>query len=189
MSKKELLEKEAEKIRKCKECIKGKLGLAVAGEGNSNAKIVFVGEAPGREEAATGRPFVGRSGKLLTQLLSSIGIPREEVFITSPVKYLPKKGTPSPLDIAHGKVHLIRQIEIVNPKLIVLLGQVAVKALLGESIAISVNHGKNFEKNRRLYFTTFHPAAALRFPATRAQMLEDFKKLKRLIITKKLYAK
>jgi DNA polymerase len=186
------LEIEAEKIKNCKKCKKGKIGKAVPGEGNPDAKIVFVGEAPGREEAKVGRPFVGRSGKFLTQLLLQIGIKREDVFITSPVKYLPagrqslpKRGTPTNKDITHGMTHLFKQIEIINPKLIVLLGQVAVKALL-EKGNISEMHGEMVKKGNRLYFATFHPAAAIRFPKIKALIIDDFKKLKELVRAKKI---
>jgi len=186
MTKKELLEKEAEKIKRCRKCKKGKIGKAVPGGGSPDAKIFFVGEAPGREEAKTGRPFVGRSGQLLTQLLLRIGIEREDVFITSPVKYLPKQGTPSSFEIAHGRTHLLRQIEIINPKLIVLLGQVAAKALLDNLVKITEGHGKVFKQNDKLFFLTFHPAAAIRFPKTKERIIEDFEKLKRLIRLKKI---
>lgn len=176
-----LLEEEAEKIRRCLKCRKGKIGQAVAGEGNPDAKIFFVGEAPGREEAKVGRPFVGRSGKFLTQILSEIGIKREDIFITSPVKYLPKKGTPSNRDIAHGRKHLLKQLEIINPKLVVLLGNVAAKALLTKPVKISRQHGKIVKENNTIYFLTFHPAAALRFPKIKVQVIDDFKKLQELI--------
>ncbi len=187
MNKIRQLEKIAKEIGRCGLCKKEKIGKAVPGEGNPNSKIVFVGEAPGREEAKTGRPFVGRSGKFLTQLANSIGIKREDVFITSPVKYLPKKGTPKTSEINHGKTHLLRQIEIINPKLVVLLGQVAAKALLENSVKISQDHGKIFRKNNQIYFLTFHPAAAIRFPKIKEQLIGDFEKLKRLILSENLY--
>lgn len=181
MSKKELLEKEAEKIKKCKECKKGKQGLAVPGEGNPAARIVFIGEAPGREEAKTGKPFVGRSGNFLRSLIAGIGLKDKDVYITSPVKYLPLKGTPSETDIAHGATHLLRQIEIIQPELMVLLGKVAAKALLKNQVKISKDHGKVFKQNNKIYFLTFHPAAAVRFQKIKILIEEDFKKLKRLM--------
>lgn len=181
MAKIKLLARLAQEIRKCKECKKGKQGLPVPGEGNPDADIIFIGEAPGREEATTGRPFVGRSGKFLTQLQSSIGLKREDVFITSPVKYLPRSGTPTNSDIDHGRVHLLKQIKIIAPKLIVLLGNVAAKALLSNSAKITQNHGKVIKENNRTYFLTFHPAAAIRFPKIKSEMIEDFKKLKFII--------
>lgn len=182
INKKGLLEKEAEKIRKCRHCQRGKIGKAVPGEGNADAQIVFVGEAPGKEEAKTGRPFVGRSGKFLRHLIRRIGLKEEEVYITSPVKYLPKRGTPSKSDIIHGASHLNRQLAIINPKIIVLLGNIAYKALIDQSPAVNSHHGKVITRDGQKYFITFHPAAALRFPRTRSLMIKDFHKLKKLII-------
>ncbi len=174
------LEKIAREIKNCKECKKKKSGKPVPGEGNKKAKILFVGEAPGREEAKTGKPFMGRSGKLLTQLLNSIKLDRKDIFITSPVKYYPGKRTPTNKEIDHGKIHLLKQIEAIKPKLIVLLGAVAHKALIG-NVKISEIHGKKLQKNKVTYFSTFHPAAALRFPFIKEFMKKDFKKLKRII--------
>lgn len=181
MDKSDLLAKEAGKIRRCRECKKGKIGLAVPGEGNPCTKIVFVGEAPGREEAKVGRPFVGRSGQLLTQLLTKIGIKREKVFITSPVKFLPKRGTPTRADIAHGNSHLHKQIEIINPKIIVLLGNTAFTALIGQASSVNSRHGEIIKKDDRIYFVTFHPAAALRFPQVRKFFSQDLAKLAKII--------
>lgn len=183
MIKKELLEKEAKKIENCQLCKIGKIGKAVSGEGNSNAKIVFVGEAPGRTESQTGRPFVGRSGKFLRSLINQIGLNEDEVFITSPVKYLPKRGTPSKSDIKHGLTHLSKQLEIINPKIIVLLGNVAYQSLVDQSASINKYHGKVIQKDHRKYFLTFHPAAAIRFQKIKKLILQDFAKLKVLTLT------
>lgn len=171
------LEKIAKEIKICKECKKKKSGLPVPGEGNPKAKILFVGEAPGKKEAETGKPFIGRSGKLLTQLLNSIRLDRKDVFITSPVKYYPGKRTPTDKEIEHGKIHLLKQIRAIRPTLIVLLGGVAHKALIGK-VKISDIHGKTLKKDKVIYFSTFHPAAALRFPYIKELMKKDFKKLK-----------
>lgn len=175
------LEKITKEIKDCKECKKKTSGKAVPGEGNPKAKIIFMGEAPGREEAKTGKPFVGRSGKLLTQLLNSIKLDRNDVFITSPVKYYPGMRTPTNKEIDHGKIHLIKQIQAIKPKLIVLLGNVAHKSLTGK-VKISQVHGKTFKKDKITYFSTFHPAAALRFPYIKELMKKDFKKLKKVKI-------
>lgn len=183
MNKRILLAKEEAKIKSCRTCQKGKIGKAVPGEGNPNAKIMFVGEAPGRQEAKTGRPFVGRSGKFLRLAIAKIGLDEKEVYITSPVKYLPKRGTPSRSDIIHGATHLNRQLEIINPKIIVLLGNVAYKALIDQSSAVNSHHGKVVTRDGQKYFVTFHPASALRFPRTRSLMIKDFSKLKELIIS------
>ncbi|MFZ5845746.1 MAG: uracil-DNA glycosylase, partial [Patescibacteria group bacterium] len=107
MSKRRNLSTIAREIKECQTCKVGKVGKSVPGEGNPNAKIVFIGEAPGRQEAKTGRPFVGRSGQFLRQLIRQIDLREEDVFITSPVKYLPKRGTPLVEDIKHGREHLL----------------------------------------------------------------------------------
>lgn len=168
MSKASGLQKIADQITRCRICKKGKIGKPVPGEGNPKAKIVFLGEAPGKEEAKVGRPFVGRSGKLLRSLIREIGLREKDVFITSPVKYLPKYGTPKKSDIAHGRTHLLKQLAIIQPKIIVLLGNVAAEALSGKEIPA-------------IYFKTCHPAAALRFPKYREMLKKDFRKLQRVI--------
>lgn len=176
------LEKISREIENCRECKKGKSGKAVPGEGNPNAKTFFVGEAPGREEAKTGRPFVGLSGKFLTHLLTSIGINRQDVYITSPVKYFPGSRAPTDEEIEHGKTHFLKQIKIIKPRLIVLLGNVAIRSVLGEGFRISEIHGEPIGKEGVTYFPTFHPSAARRFTKVRQLTVKDFQKLKALIL-------
>lgn len=175
------LEKIAREIEKCRICEVGKSGKAVPGEGNAAADIVFIGEAPGRQEAKTGRPFVGRSGQLLRSLIREVGLKESDIFITSPVKYLPDRGTPTSVDIAHGRKHLVKQLEVIDPKVIVLLGSVATQGVLEEKIPISKRHGEMIEKDGKQYFVTFHPAAALRFPPLKILLSTDLQKLKKLI--------
>lgn len=177
MNKKNQLDALAQEIEKCRECKKGKIGVAVPGEGNPNADIVFIGEAPGRQEAASGRPFIGRSGQLLRGLIRDSGFLEKNVFITSPVKYLPKRGTPSQKDIDHGRIHLFAQLDVIEPKVIVLLGSTACNAVLEEKRQVLKDHGKIVEKNGRTYLLTIHPAAILRFPKYKPLILSDFKKL------------
>ncbi|MFH1229585.1 MAG: uracil-DNA glycosylase, partial [Candidatus Aenigmatarchaeota archaeon] len=131
------LAKIAEEIAKCKECRKGKSGLPVPGEGNSNAKVMFLGEAPGSVESKTGFPFRGRAGKFLNKMLDKIDVKREDVYITSPVKYFPGRRAPTLDEIRHGMVHTRKQIDVIKPKLIVLMGNTAIKALLGEELRVS----------------------------------------------------
>ncbi len=172
------LQKIVKEIEDCRGCRKGKHGLAVPGEGNPHAKIMFVGMAPGREEAKEGRPFIGRSGKLLTEMLRLIGIDRDDVYITSPVKYYPGARSLRADEIRHGMMHLEKQVKAISPRLIVLLGDVAAKALLPEKrLKVTVSHGKFFEKGGIRYFITFHPAAALRFRRIRKLMEKDLRKL------------
>ena len=177
MTKEEELQQVAREIEACSACKVGTKGKAVPGEGNPDAKIVFVGEAPGRQEAVTGKPFIGKSGQLLRTAIRSSGLSEDAVFITSVGKYLPTAGTPSASQIAHGTLHLQKQLAIIKPKVIVLLGAVAVKGVLGEKLSIASLHGKICEKEGVAYFITFHPAAGLRFPPLRHLFLQDFSTL------------
>lgn len=181
VSRESQLLKIAGEIEACALCRQGKVGLVVAGEGNPYAVIAFIGEAPGKEEAKVGRPFIGRSGRFLRSVIREIGLEEKEVFITSPVKYLPQRGTPTRADIAHGRTHLLRQLAVIDPKIIVLLGSVASLAVLDREVAVSLEHGKMIKKGDKTYLITFHPAAAMRFPKIREAFYEDFKKLKGLI--------
>lgn len=181
MNKSTELKNITKEIEKCRTCKKNKSGKAVVGEGSSNAKIVFIGEAPGRKEAVIGRPFVGRSGQLLRRLIREVGLREEDIYITSPVKYLPDFGTPTVKDIEHGMIHLQKQLDIITPEIIVLLGRVASFGVLGEILAINKMHGVIIDKNDKKYFVTFHPSAGLRFPLLKQKLIEDFKKLKKAI--------
>src|SRR5216684_3378317 len=141
------LAKIAREIEQCQECQVGTSGKAVPGEGNPDARVVFIGEAPGKQEAKTGRPFVGRSGQFLRSLLKDIGLQAEDVYITSGVKYLPDRGKPNKSEIAHGRVHLQKQLAIIDPEIVVLLGSVASEAVLGTPLPIMKEHGKIIEKD------------------------------------------
>ncbi|MBI3620042.1 uracil-DNA glycosylase [Candidatus Roizmanbacteria bacterium] len=185
MSGKELAEITKE-ILSCRICRKNSVGTAVPGEGSPRAKVMFVGEAPGRQEAVSGRPFIGRSGRLLRTAIKKIGLAETEVYITSPVKYLKNYVTPKPADIVHGRVHLEQQIAAINPAVLVLLGNVAVTGTLGKKIAIMKVHGKYERKNGRIYFFTLHPAAALRFQKFKAVMDTDWLVLRKLLREKKI---
>ena len=169
-------------ISKCRICKKGKQGLPVPGEGSANAKIVFVGEAPGKEEAKTGRPFIGRAGKVLRGLIeNTLKLDPMDVYITSPVKYFPPYGRPTTEDIVHARKHFYKQLEIIKPKIVVLLGSVAAEAVLDEKIKVTQVHGSIIEKDGIKYFLTYHPAAVLHAPLSRPNLEADFKKLKRLV--------
>ncbi len=150
----------------------------VPGEGNYNAEIFFIGQAPGKNEDKNRRPFIGRSGKLLNSMLSMINIERENVYITSVVQFYPEKNrVPSIKEIDLCLPYLKRQLEIISPKIIVLLGRVAANSILGIE-DIENNHGKIVNNK---YFITYHPAAALRSKTVLAKMEEDFVKLKNYI--------
>lgn len=181
------MEKIAKEIENCRICKVGKSGKAVVGEGFLDAEIIFIGEAPGKNEALLGRPFIGRSGKLLRFMITSIGLLESEVYITSPVKYLPDRGTPTSLDIKHGRIHLMKQLQIIKPKLVVLLGRVAAEGVLQKKVAVVKEHGKILkqvqnDKQKTNYFLTLHPAAVLRFPSKyKLEFEKDFKKLKNIL--------
>jgi len=133
--------------------------LAVPGEGPSHAEIMLIGEAPGDEEDRTGRPFIGRAGKLLNLALSRAGLSREEVYITSVIKCRPPKNRkPNAREVRCCLPYLWSQMELINPRTVCLMGNVAIHAVLDMQGVIEL-HGKIFQ-NR--YLTTFHPAAVLR---------------------------
>ncbi|MGE5299809.1 MAG: uracil-DNA glycosylase [Acidobacteriota bacterium] len=182
MDKDKELSKIAGEIRKCRLCKQWGTGMPVPGEGSADARLVFIGEAPGKEEAKTGRPFVGRSGRLLRLMISEIGLKAEEVYITSPVKYLPLRGTPSRENILHSREHLMKQLSIIGPQTVVLLGSVACLALLDRKVEITKTHGTSVRKDGRTYFITYHPAYALRFPKGKEGLREDLGKLARNIM-------
>lgn len=179
--KEKALSKIARQIEQCKICKKDKIGKAVPGEGNPDADIIFVGEAPGKNEAKTGRPFIGRAGKILRELIKNSGIKEPEVFITSPVKYLPKHTTPTLEEIEHGRKHLFEQLKIIEPKIVVLMGSVAAHAVLGEKFQIAKVHGSIIKKGEITYLLSYHPAAPLYNPKVRAEITKDFNQLKKII--------
>ncbi len=180
--KQKLLDKIADEIEECPVCKIKTIGKAVPGEGNPDADVMFIGEAPGKKEAETGRPFIGRSGQLLREGIHGIGLKEEDVFITSPVKRLPVHTTPTPEEIAHGKTHLIKQFDVIEPKIIVLLGRVGALAMLDKNISIMKEHGKVLRTpDGRMYMIMMHPAAPLYSPQNRELFFKDFAKLKTLL--------
>ena len=168
-----------ESIRGCRLCHLHKTRLnAVPGEGPHDARVFFIGEAPGAREDELGRPFVGRSGELLTQMIESIGLTRDEVFITSVLKSRPPKNrTPTRSEIETCRPYVERQVELVNPRVVVLLGGVAISSMVGPW-SVSESHGQHFEAKGRTYFMTYHPAAAVRFPEVKELMAADFQILR-----------
>ena len=151
----------------------------VFGEGDSHARVVFIGEAPGRREDALRRPFVGQSGKLLDKMFAKIGWPRESVYITNIVKRRPPENRdPNPQEIAAHTPYLQRQIDIIDPAIIVTLGRFSMNYFLPEA-TISSAHGNAFqlESHNRLLVPLYHPAAALRSGKMMKAFTEDFQKL------------
>jgi DNA polymerase len=153
----------------------------VVGEGNPDAEIVFVGEAPGRREAESGRPFVGRAGQWLRRALRTIGLNGQAVYFTNAVRYRPAHGKPRRSDVAHARVHLLEQLSIISPRIVVLLGRTACAAALGETVAVRQRHGTSIERDGRTYLITCHPSAAARFPAIRKAVRHDLSILKTLV--------
>lgn len=178
MRKKAELGKLNQDIRNCKKCDLWKTRKnAVPGEGPINAKIMFLGQAPGAEEDKTGRPFVGRAGQFLNQLLKIAKIKREKIFITSPIKcFPPKNRKPAKKEIEICLPYLKKQITIINPQKFVLLGEVAFSVFFPKE-KLGKFRGQWIQKGGKLYFPTYHPAAGLRFPKIRKILEEDFKNL------------
>lgn len=171
----------AAEIAVCKKCKVKKIGVSVPGEGDADADVVFVGEAPGKNEAVSGKPFIGRAGKVLRALIADAGLRDADVFITSAVKYLPEYVTPTLADIEHGRTHLFAQLDIIQPKIIVLLGNTAAVALLDHKISIAKDHGTIIQQDGRTYLVAYHPAAPLYSPKLRTEIAKDFAKLKALL--------
>ena len=149
----------------------------VPGEGNPDAEVMIVGEAPGKSEDEQGRPFVGRAGKLLDELLAAAGLERGDVYITNVVKARPPGNRdPKPAEVAHWMPYLDRQLELIEPKLIVPLGRHALDHFApGEKI--SQVHGTVMDAGGRRLFPMFHPAAALRGRGLRDTLFEDARRL------------
>ncbi|HHI00275.1 MAG TPA: uracil-DNA glycosylase [Thermococcus litoralis] len=188
MGKNEAMKKLEEKIKTCRKCPLGELRTnAVPGSGSYEAKIMFVGEAPGYWEDQKGLPFVGRAGKVLDELLAGIGLKREEVYITNVVKCRPPNNRdPTEEEINACSPYLDKQIDIIRPKIIVPLGRHSMTYILKkfsfEPEPISKIHGKIFEARtlfgKIVIMPMYHPAVALYKPQLREKLEKDFKKLK-----------
>lgn len=165
-----------------KDCSKCKLHSTrtqlVFGKGNPNADLLFVGEAPGRDEDQIGEPFVGRAGKLLTDIIASIGLSRDEVYICNVIKCRPPQNRPpEPDEILSCSPYLKAQIQMVQPKLICTLGKFAAQTLLATDVPISALRG-NFATYMDIpLMATYHPAYLLRNPEAKKDVWEDMKKV------------
>lgn len=173
------LEELHESCRKCTKCrLREKATQVVPGEGAADAEIMFIGEGPGKVEDKTGRPFVGPAGKFLDELLKSIGLNRQEIFIANMVKCRPPGNRdPNPDEIEACRPWLDKQIEIINPKIFVPLGRYAMYKFL-PGTTISRQHGKIYKREGKVYFAMYHPAVALYKGSMREVLLEDFKVLR-----------
>jgi len=158
---------------------------AVPGEGPANAEIMFIGEGPGFYENEQGRPFVGQAGKFLDELLEVAGLKRDEVFICNVVKCRPPGNRdPLPEELSACNGYLDRQIEAINPPVIVTLGRFSMSKFLPNA-KISEIHGHAMLVHGRLIVPMFHPAAALHQPSLKPQVIEDFKQLPQALIQMK----
>ena len=173
----------ARAVRSCTDCPlhRGRTN-AVPGEGSPTAELMLIGEGPGFHEDRQGRPFVGPAGQLLEGLLASIGTNRDQVFIANMVKCRPPDNRdPQPAEISACSKYLDRQIELVNPKIIVTLGRFSLGRFFpGESITRA--RGRLRQKDGRLIFPVMHPAAALRRPELRSTMVQDFQAIGQALV-------
>jgi DNA polymerase len=154
----------------------------VFSDGSDNAKLMFVGEAPGADEDAQGVPFVGRAGQLLTKMIEAMGLRRQEVYICNVLKCRPPENrSPLPEEVKACKGYLMRQIELVSPKVICCLGKHAAQALLDTDVPITKVRGKEMEFNGRVMIPTYHPAYLLRNPPAKKEVWEDLKKIMKIL--------
>jgi DNA polymerase len=154
----------------------------VFGAGNPSAKLVFVGEAPGREEDLQGLPFVGRAGQLLTKIIESIGLERKDVYICNILKCRPPDNrNPFPTEILACEGYLVRQLERIKPRVICALGKFAAQTLLKSQTSITQLRGKFYDYHGIKLLPTFHPAYLLRNPQGKRLVWEDMKKIKRVL--------
>ncbi len=169
--------------RECAECQKCVLGAtrtnSVFGTGNPNADLMFVGEAPGEQEDLSGIPFVGRAGQLLDKFLYAVDIKREDVYIANILKCRPPKNRdplPEEEDACIG--YLREQVKLIRPKLIVCLGRIAAMRLIKPDYKITKEHGTWVQKGSYYMTAVYHPAALLRDPRKKEEMLEDMKAIR-----------
>jgi uracil-DNA glycosylase len=164
------------------ECTRCKLhkgrNKIVFGDGNPKAELVFIGEGPGADEDAQGLPFVGRAGKLLTQMIDAMGLQRKDVYICNVVKCRPPENrAPEPDEVHECSPFLLRQVDAIKPKVIVCLGAVAAKTLLQTTRGISHIRGEWLEWRGRKLMVTYHPAYLLRNPPAKADVWKDLQKV------------
>lgn len=170
----EELEKSIENCQKCKLC-RARQNI-VFGVGNKKAEIMLIGEGPGADEDAQGEPFVGKAGKLMNMAFETLGIKREELYIANVVKCRPPSNRNPEDDEAAACLNYLRnQVILVKPKIIVLLGSVALKNVLGKEYGITSARGKWVEKKGILYMPTWHPAALLRDETKKIDFIQDLK--------------
>ena len=173
----------AEMVRTCTRCpLYATATNPVPGEGSPTAQLMCIGEAPGATEDETGRPFVGPAGQLLTNILSAINLPREEVFIANVMKHRPPGNrNPTPDEITACNPYLLRQVELVRPKIILALGTFAAQTLLETKVPIGKLRGALHWFHGTPLIATYHPAALLRNPGWKKPTWEDVKLVRRIL--------
>lgn len=182
MDKEKVLKEISESVNLCKKCrLFSTATNAVPGEGNINSKIIFIGEAPGHNEDISGRPFVGRAGKLLDISLKGIGYKREDIWIGNIIKHRPPDNRePLPDEISACSPFLDLQIKMIDPKLIVTLGRYSMNYFYPEG-KISLDRGRLVRIRNFYIYPVYHPAAALRSSKMLQDFSEDFKKIPEML--------
>lgn len=174
------LKKSIAECKKCRLCT-NRTNI-VLGEGNINAKIMFIGEGPGADEDKQGVPFVGKAGQLMNKAFQALGINREEIYIANIVKCRPPSNRVPEEDEAQACLNYLRnQVVLIKPEIIVLLGSTALKTILGKEYGITAVRGKWMEKNGIKYMPTWHPAALLRDENQKIEFWQDLKELKKYL--------
>ena len=173
-----------EEISNCERCRLCRTRTnVVPGEGNPQATIMFIGEGPGRDEDLQGRPFVGRSGELLTRMIRAIDIDRNDVYICNVVKCRPPQNrNPEPDEAAACLNYLRAQVALVRPKIVVLLGKIACRYTLNEDVSVMREHGNWYERKGVWFMPTFHPSALLRDPSKKRESWDDFQKVREKLL-------
>lgn len=166
---------------RCKLCTLGRSQI-VFGVGNPKARLMIVGEAPGEDEDKKGEPFVGRAGQLLTKIIEAIGMTRDQVYIANVIKCRPPNNrNPEPDEVASCEPFLFRQIDVIQPRVIVPLGKFAAQCLLKTVEPITKLRGRQFEYRGSVLIPTFHPAYLLRNPSAKREVWEDMKKVRAIL--------
>lgn len=176
-------------VENCDKCdLCEKRNNVVLGAGNTNARLMFIGEGPGADEDEQGLPFVGKAGQLMNQAFEALDINREEVYIANVVKCRPPQNrNPYEKEIKECLDYLRSQVILVKPEIIVLLGSVALTTILGKEYSITSARGKWIEKKGIKYMPTFHPAALLRDDSKKIAFFSDLKKVKEMLDEEKEY--
>lgn len=176
----EELENSISNCNKCKLC--GSRNNIVFGVGNKKAEIMFIGEGPGSDEDEQGEPFVGKAGQLMNKAFEALDIEREEVYITNIVKCRPPQNRVPEYDESNACMDYLRnQVILIKPKIIVLLGNTALKNILGQDYSITKERGKWIQNKEIWYMPTFHPAALLRDDSKKIDFWRDIKEIKNKI--------